>query len=298
MDKEAPPPSDPVLAPPAKPAADDAPSFWIRGGAFTLDGIVVLAAVVLPALFLPEPLRSIAEFLVAGAYFTFVPVAFDGRTLGKMAAGLKVVRKDGSPLTHGRAFARWLGYMLSEVTLCLGFLCAAFTTNRRALHDYVAGTRVVKTEELGFGRKLAMVLLSVLLILLLLLGAVGAVMSMRALSDDEDVRTRLGSLRAGLTAYERDAPGSRPADLAALAPKYVQELGTPGLAAHPGAVGVESYGAEICSGSKEPGAALVPEKLRDTGRWGYVAAPGAPCDGAVFIDCTHADSSGVPWYAY
>ena len=142
---------------------NDTPSFWIRGGALMIDGIIMIVASIVPALILPEPLLSIVEFLMAGAYFTIMPVAYNGQTVGKMAAGLKIVREDGSPLTYGRACARWLGYILSELTLGLGFICAHFTKRKRALHDYVAGTRVIKIKEPSPRRKLIMILLGALL---------------------------------------------------------------------------------------------------------------------------------------
>ena len=58
--------------------------------------------------------------------------------------GLAVVKIDGTQLTFGRATGRYFAKILSYITLCIGFLMAGFTSQKRALHDYVAETLVVK----------------------------------------------------------------------------------------------------------------------------------------------------------
>jgi len=65
-----------------------------------------------------------------------------GQTLGKMALGMKVVRTDGDPLGYGGAFLRWLGSLFSAVILMIGYLMAGLRSDKRALHDLVAGSRV------------------------------------------------------------------------------------------------------------------------------------------------------------
>lgn len=68
-----------------------------------------------------------------------------GRTLGKWATGLRVERTDGSELGIGGALLRhFVGYPISFLTLGLGFLLAALSTQGRALHDLIAGTIVVR----------------------------------------------------------------------------------------------------------------------------------------------------------
>ena len=70
-----------------------------------------------------------------------------GRTLGKVAFGLRVRRDDGSDLSVGRAVLRFVGYMASATILGAGFVMAAFTDRRRALHDMIAGTVVVREHR-------------------------------------------------------------------------------------------------------------------------------------------------------
>jgi uncharacterized RDD family membrane protein YckC len=298
MDNAAPPPAAPA---PAPAAPDDSAGFWLRAGAYMIDGFL-LALVSLLAVLMPETPGLLYRVLVPAVYFTVMPVLVQGRTFGKMAAGLAVVRSDGSPLTYGRAFARWIGYLLSTLTLCLGFLCAVFTKRKRALHDFIADTRVVRAAEIGNGRKTAIVLAGVLFPLLIALGLVALIVlpdlsAVNARVEEGATSGKLAALRAAAAAYSGDAQGRLPADLSALAPRYIPELPTTELADHPGAAGVEVYGPEVCSGSKEDGQQILGDKLRDTGKWGYVVAPKAPCDGRIFVDCTHKDSKGREWYS-
>ncbi len=58
--------------------------------------------------------------------------------------GLKVIRSDGSPISYWRAFGRYLGTQLSSLTLMIGYIIAAFDDEKRALHDHICDTRVVR----------------------------------------------------------------------------------------------------------------------------------------------------------
>ena len=86
--------------------------------------------------------------LVCGGYFILFTAA-GGQTIGKMAAGIKVVsvHRD-SPWTARVPLAdsvlRAIGYVVSALPAGLGFLPALFGSERRAIHDRLAATRVVK----------------------------------------------------------------------------------------------------------------------------------------------------------
>jgi uncharacterized RDD family membrane protein YckC len=58
-------------------------------------------------------------------------------TLGKMACGLRVVMSDGGKVTYGRSLGRHFAKLLS------GFM-AGFDDEKRALHDRICDTRVIK----------------------------------------------------------------------------------------------------------------------------------------------------------
>ena len=155
-------------------AADDHASFWLRAGAYMIDGFIasvagVVVLLLLATLGLLGPARF-APLVITAAYFTVLPAVMAGQTPGKKLAGLEIVRRDGEPVTYVTGFVRWLGYMLSLVTLCLGFLMALFTAEGRALEDYVAGTRVIKRQDVSKARKTVVVSAAVVLTLACMLG--------------------------------------------------------------------------------------------------------------------------------
>jgi uncharacterized RDD family membrane protein YckC len=86
--------------------------------------------------------------LVGGGYFVLFTAA-GGQTIGKMLTGIKVVPveaegawSDRVPLGH--AVLRAAGYLVSVLPAGLGLLPALFAPDRRAVHDRLADTRVVK----------------------------------------------------------------------------------------------------------------------------------------------------------
>lgn len=140
--------------------------FWIRFVAAFIDGLVLMAIMslfIIFKIFAPEgilsgegSLEDKAEALTralgsVGLLLNLIPLLYSvgfvgwrGQTPGKMLLGLKIIRVDGEEVGYLRAFIRWIGMLISSLTLCIGYLIAAFTTHKRALHDYIAGTRVIR----------------------------------------------------------------------------------------------------------------------------------------------------------
>ncbi|HEV2764026.1 MAG TPA: RDD family protein [Pyrinomonadaceae bacterium] len=131
--------------------------FRLRCGALLVDYtvvILILAFSTLAARLLDRGARWAGDtaltlgYLVAAAavVLNFVLLTVTtGRTFGKWVTGLRIERTDGRSVGAARAALRYLvGYPLTLLTLGLGFLVAAFTPGGRALHDYVAGTIVVR----------------------------------------------------------------------------------------------------------------------------------------------------------
>jgi uncharacterized RDD family membrane protein YckC len=86
--------------------------------------------------------------LLGGGYFVLFTAA-GGQTIGKMAAGIKVVSVHGEDSWSARvplaaSVLRAVGYLVSLLPAGLGFLPALFGAERRAVHDRLADTRVVK----------------------------------------------------------------------------------------------------------------------------------------------------------
>ena len=92
---------------------------------------------------LMEGLFYLAWLLAAPLYYAGMESSTGQATLGKRVLGIKVTDNDGRRLGFGHALGRWFAAALSYLTFYIGFLMAAFTDRKRALHDMVAGTLVV-----------------------------------------------------------------------------------------------------------------------------------------------------------
>jgi len=89
------------------------------------------------------------KFLWMGVYVLYEAVFSSGgrATAGKYVMNLRVKALDGGDLTFGKALTRALAYFLSSATFNLGYLAALVTDKHRALHDFVAGSRVISLRE-------------------------------------------------------------------------------------------------------------------------------------------------------
>jgi len=86
----------------------------------------------------------LADGLMRIAYYWFFMRKYEA-TPGKMVFGLRVVRSDGSPLSHGQIVGRFFAEIVSKYfTFGFGYLMAAFDRENRAMHDQMCDTRVVK----------------------------------------------------------------------------------------------------------------------------------------------------------
>lgn len=86
--------------------------------------------------------------LLAVIDLLLMPILFGGQSLGKMLVGIRIVRRDGLRAHAVQILLRdVVGYFLTLVTLGLGFLIAAILPSGRALHDYVAGTIVIRGRK-------------------------------------------------------------------------------------------------------------------------------------------------------
>jgi len=218
-------PVEPVASPYAAPAVVDGASeapvqggevvlagFWKRVAAYVIDSMIVgvvggvigmfLGILLVPAMALGgdggsamyfggQLLIQLFSIALSAAYYGWFHASRNQATLGKMAIGIKVVRSDGSRITLARGIARYFATILSGLTLCIGFLMAAFTERKQGLHDMLCDTLVVDkwafTEHPEWQRReLGTVALVVLILygaLLLLVGvavvvAMGALLSM------------------------------------------------------------------------------------------------------------------------
>lgn len=95
----------------------------------------------------PNPAVVIASggvgFIIGILYGTFFIGRF-GATPGKMALKLRVVNADGSKVSYGKACGRYFAEILSSLICLIGYIMAGFDDQRRALHDRICETRVIK----------------------------------------------------------------------------------------------------------------------------------------------------------
>ncbi len=146
-------------APPAHPHEPPPGGFWLRAGGYFIDAVALAFVGGILAAPFPRALKGPLVLLAEAAYFVAVPVLTRGRTLGKLAAGVTIVRADGEELDYSTMLLRVLGYALCGLTLGLGFLSVPFTKQKRGLHDFIAGTRVIQTEPVGAARRALLIAL-------------------------------------------------------------------------------------------------------------------------------------------
>ena len=133
--------------------------FWLRLVAYIIDTAIVavlvfvLAAVgILPVSSNPEaePLLSAVNLIaevIALLYWSLFEASAVQATPGKLAVGIRVTDTAGARLGFGRALLRNVLKILSFLILLIGYLMAAFTRRKQALHDLMAGTLVVRRGE-------------------------------------------------------------------------------------------------------------------------------------------------------
>ena len=90
------------------------------------------------------PRAPLLTFLLVQNGGYLVALTAGGQTLGKMAAGIKVVSAEPrSPLDVGRVFVRELVWLVLAAPAGLGLL-TVLSRDHRGVHDRFAGTRVVR----------------------------------------------------------------------------------------------------------------------------------------------------------
>ncbi|HEX7359163.1 MAG TPA: RDD family protein [Bryobacteraceae bacterium] len=134
--------------------------FWRRGAALLIDGMVMMivyfplqiAVAIIAGTSLARNQAAMVALLGAvwliymvayAAYYTWF-LSQKSATPGKMLMGVKVITAGGGRISVARAFARCFAAGLSGMILCLGYLMAAFDSEKRALHDHLCNTRVIR----------------------------------------------------------------------------------------------------------------------------------------------------------
>jgi len=127
--------------------------FWIRFAAAFIDAIILY----IPQLALQYSMADqIAEMGAGFALFYIIVIVLNWiyyagmesssnqGTLGKMVVGIKVTNLEGEPISFVNATGRYFAKIISAIILLIGYIMAAFTPKKQALHDQLAKTLVVK----------------------------------------------------------------------------------------------------------------------------------------------------------
>jgi uncharacterized RDD family membrane protein YckC len=173
-------PGGPVgeLTPPGSPGNPYLLSgWWRRVGAQIIDGIIVGIGAVLLVIAITAPFsvgffasdNAGAVSIVVGLIVAIISVSVvallyapalmartNGKTLGRMATGIRVVRANGEPMTFSAAMVREVavkalgfgiaGSITGGIANLLDVLWPLWDEQNRALHDFVVDTRTVIDE--------------------------------------------------------------------------------------------------------------------------------------------------------
>jgi uncharacterized RDD family membrane protein YckC len=86
-------------------------------------------------------------FVGAWLYHALMESSKQQGTLGKMALGLRVTDLEGRRINFGRATGRYFAKILSTLIFMIGYIMAAFTSKKQALHDFIGGTLVLSKQS-------------------------------------------------------------------------------------------------------------------------------------------------------
>lgn len=134
--------------------------FWMRFWAYLIDLLVIgsIYRIMINPTFrwldlpLNDPsifsIKAVSTGIIFFAYFLLM-TKFFGQTLGKMVFAIKVVSKElDRQLTWSTLFFREvIGRFISKKILLIGYLISGFTSEKKALHDIFADTRVIHTKK-------------------------------------------------------------------------------------------------------------------------------------------------------
>ncbi len=117
--------------------------FWKRFAAIFIDGIILgIVGGVVSAIF-GVPTGGPIGALFGWLYFAGMESSSYQATIGKQILGIRVTDLEGGRITFARATLRYFAKFVSGAIFMIGFLMAAWTERKQALHDMIAGTLVV-----------------------------------------------------------------------------------------------------------------------------------------------------------
>ena len=128
-------------------------AFWRRLLAYLIDTTLLLGVYIsiftAVRLLAPDDFNALANVApvcgaIGWAYYAVFESSPARGTLGKLALGLSVTDVHGDSISFWRAVLRNALKSVSSLLLGTGWLLAAFTPRKQALHDLLAGTLVLR----------------------------------------------------------------------------------------------------------------------------------------------------------
>lgn len=92
----------------------------------------------------PALVMGLGLYTAIGLAYLLVLHVVLGQTLGMRVLGLRVIDIYGESPSPARCVARCAAYLAGAATLCLGFFWVGFDSEKRGLHDWIAGTYVIR----------------------------------------------------------------------------------------------------------------------------------------------------------
>ena len=92
----------------------------------------------------PWLMTGVAMFLAVITVYLMAFQGLLGQTLGMRVLRMRVIDVWGERPSIARCAARTAGYLVGIGTVMLGFLWVGFDSEKRGLHDWIAGTYVIK----------------------------------------------------------------------------------------------------------------------------------------------------------
>ncbi len=122
-------------------------AFVLDSFPFMAGNAVTLYVAVMRRHLLPDSVETVKR--VGAAWFALfllyqVLGNATGATVGKRLMGLRIVKKDGTPIGFFRGVVRAFGYVLSTPLFNWGFLLALLHPQSRAFHDMLSGSVVIE----------------------------------------------------------------------------------------------------------------------------------------------------------
>ena len=128
-------------------------SFGKRFLAALLDGIILSIINILVGFILGlilgrngANIGGLVGILIAWLYYALQESSPKQATLGKQALGIVVTDLEGKPIDLVKATIRYFSKYISTIILLIGYIMAAFTEKKQALHDIIAGTLVLNNK--------------------------------------------------------------------------------------------------------------------------------------------------------